>query len=127
MDIYLIKTFLAFTKRKSLDDARIRLSAHEISCHQYEANLGGNVYKKRIARPGSGKRSSYRVLVASDIKLKCFFMQGYAKNEQQSLPRIELQTLKAKANLLLSYSIFQLYQLVKCNELRRIDHEQDTR
>lgn len=123
MDIYLTKTFLAFTKRNPLDEARIRLSAYEISCHQYEANLGGNIYKKRIPRPGSGKRSSYRALVASDIKLKCFFMQGYAKNEQQSLPRIELQTLKARANVLFNYSIYQLHQLVKCNELRRIYYE----
>ncbi|HGM5485051.1 TPA: type II toxin-antitoxin system RelE/ParE family toxin [Serratia marcescens] len=42
--------------------------------HQlYDANLGGCVYKKRIARAGAGKRGGYRVLIVFRDEERLFF------------------------------------------------------
>ncbi|MDR1949001.1 MAG: type II toxin-antitoxin system RelE/ParE family toxin [Spirochaetaceae bacterium] len=36
---------------------------NQLEAGQSGANLGGGVYKQRIARPGAGKSGGYRVIV----------------------------------------------------------------
>lgn len=44
-DIYLTKTFQAFAARERISDATVINAAREIRHENYEANLGGCVYK----------------------------------------------------------------------------------
>ncbi|MBN5318759.1 type II toxin-antitoxin system RelE/ParE family toxin [Serratia marcescens] len=64
-DIYLTKAFQTFAGDERISDATIVKAAREMQNQLYDANLGGCVYKKRIARMGSGKRRGYRVLIAT--------------------------------------------------------------
>ena len=41
------------------------------------SDLGGSVYKQRIARRGSGKSGGYRVIVLVRIKQRAVFVNGY--------------------------------------------------
>ena len=68
-----------------------------------DANLGGNLYKKRVAAPGRGKRGSYRTLAAFKPGDKAFFVYGFAKNERANINDKEERALKAIANELLGY------------------------
>ncbi|WP_438271858.1 type II toxin-antitoxin system RelE/ParE family toxin [Serratia quinivorans] len=87
--------------------------------------MGSCVYKKRIARAGSGKRGGYRVLIAFRDEDRFFFMRGFAKNEMDNIASDELVALKRLAALYLDYSPFRLYQLVNDKRLRRLTYEQD--
>jgi hypothetical protein len=46
----------------------------------FEADLGGDLLKKRIARPGQGKSGGYRTLVATNRDSRWIFVYGFAKN-----------------------------------------------
>ncbi|CAI0753375.1 type II toxin-antitoxin system RelE/ParE family toxin [Serratia entomophila] len=122
-DIYLTKTFQDFAARERISDATIVKAAREMQRQLYDANLGGCVYKKRIARAGAGKRGGYRVLIVFRDEERLFFMRGFAKSERENISTDELQGLKHLAALYLDYSPFRLYQLVNNKELRRLSDE----
>ncbi|WMW59745.1 type II toxin-antitoxin system RelE/ParE family toxin [Serratia marcescens] len=122
-DIYLTKTFQGFATRERISDAAIVKAAQEMQNQLYDANLGGCVYKKRLARAGAGKRGGYRVLIVFRDEERLFFMRGFAKSERENLSADELQGLKHLAALYLDYSPFRLYQLVNNKELRRLSDE----
>ena len=49
----------------------------------FEADLGGGLLKKRIARSGQGKSGGFRTLVATICGERSIFMFGFSKK----LPR----------------------------------------
>lgn len=53
----------------------------------YEADLGGNILKKRVARPGQGKRGGFRLIVATRFEDQWFFIYGFAKNERDDIDK----------------------------------------
>ena len=90
----------------------------------YDAELGGNLVKKRVARTGQGKRGGFRTLVATNKGDKWFFVFGFAKNEQDNISKKEKEALKKLADYLLALSPQALLQAqlnlelieVKCHE-----------
>ncbi|EMF7563005.1 type II toxin-antitoxin system RelE/ParE family toxin [Serratia marcescens] len=52
-DIYLTKAFQTFAGDERISDATIVKAAREMQNQLYDANLGGCVYKKRIAGWGA--------------------------------------------------------------------------
>lgn len=119
-DIYLTKAFQTFAGDERISDATIVKAAREMQNQLYDANLGGYVYKKRIARMRGGKRRGYRVLIATADEGRIFFMYGFAKNERDNINQDELISWRHLAALYLDYSPFRLYQLVNCGELIRL-------
>ena len=73
-----------------------------------DADLGGGVYKKRIALPGRGKRGGGRALIATRFRHRWFFIYGFHKSDSENITRAELKALKALAQDLLSLDEMQL-------------------
>jgi len=69
-----------------------------------DVNLGGNVYKKRVAIKGRSKRGGVRTLIATRFEETIFYMYGFAKNARANISKKELKALKILAEQLLSYS-----------------------
>ncbi len=74
----------------------------EIAAGLYEADLGGGLIKKRIARPGKGKSGGFRTLLATNQGDLWIFVYGFAKNERSNIDRDEEKQLKELAADLLS-------------------------
>lgn len=89
-----------------------------------EANLGGSVYKKRVALPGRGKRGGARTLVAFRGADKAFFIYGFAKNRQANVKENELKALKLLASQLLGYTDAALTIAINVNELIEISNDE---
>jgi hypothetical protein len=83
--------------------------------------LGGGLFKKRIARPGQGKRSGFRTLVATNRGDQWFFVFGFPKNERSNIDKNEEEALKKLAFELLSLSSEALEIAKKDNELIEVD------
>ena len=62
-----------------------------------DADLGGGVYKKRIAQPGRGKSGSSRTLLASNRQDRWIFVFGFEKNDRANVSDRELEALKMLA------------------------------
>jgi hypothetical protein len=65
-----------------------------------DADLGGGLYKKRIALPGRGKRAGARTIVASCVNDKWFFLFAFAKNEKDNISKDEKSTFQVIASSL---------------------------
>src|SRR5262245_10138706 len=102
MSIYKVRPFSRWARKQGLTDSTLGQAVREIREGLYEADLGGNLLKKRIARPGQGKRGAFRTVVASRDGDRCFFLFGFAKNERSDIDEEEEAALKRWASTLLS-------------------------
>lgn len=80
MRIFKNKVFHRWVKEVGLSNNELKEAVNEISNGLYEANLGGNVFKKRVALNGRGKSASARTIVAFRTDKHVFFVYGYTKN-----------------------------------------------
>ena len=87
----------------------------------YEADLGGGLLKKRIARPGKGKSGGFRTLVATNKGSKWFFVFGFPKNVRSNIDKDEEGSLKELASHLLSLSPPALVTAQRAGELMEVD------
>lgn len=104
MRIFKTKTFARWMRKEGLRDAGLVTAVKELEIGQFDADLGGKVYKKRIALPGRGKRGSVRTLVAYQGGDRAFFMYGFAKNVRRNIDADELAALRLMAKALLKKS-----------------------
>ena len=89
-----------------------------------DADLGGNVVKKRIAMPGRGKSGGSRTLVATNRGARWFFVFGFEKNARDNINADELAALKKLARDLLKLNDSQLDEAAAVGALQEICHAQ---
>lgn len=117
MKTYKTKWFQRWAVKEGLGDQALLSVTDEIAKGLFEADLGGQVIKKRVALPGHGKRGSVRTLVAFRADDKAFFIYGFAKNERANIGLKELKALKLLAAELLAYGPAALLKALRAGEL----------
>ncbi len=55
-----------------------------------DADLGGNLYKQRVALLGRGKSGSTRTIIATQFAGVLFFLYGFEKNDRDNISAKEL-------------------------------------
>jgi hypothetical protein len=96
--------FARFARKEGIEESELKAIADDVlEKRQAEADLGGGVYKVRIARPGGGKSGGYRVIVYFKSRFRTFFVYGFEKSERANIGQGELQAFKddAKENFAL--------------------------
>lgn len=127
MRIFKTKWFTRWAEKEGLSDATLLQAIREMAQGLVDANLGGGVYKKRIALPGRGRRGSTRALIAFQVNDKAFFLYGFAKNQQDNINPAELRALKRFASVLLNYDTHKLEQALHSAELTEIEVTENDR
>ncbi len=94
MRIFKTKWFVRFAKRERIKDENLRDAITRAAKGLIDADLGGNVIKQRVARPGQGRSGGYRVLIAFRSGAHSVFLYGFAKSERENIEPDELATLK---------------------------------
>jgi hypothetical protein len=117
MAIYKTKVFSRWARKEGLKDVALCEAVREMESGLFDADLGGNLYKKRIARPGQGKSGGYRTLVATNKGGLCFFVYGFAKNERSNVDPAEEAALKQLASTLLKMPTTAFGKALKADEL----------
>lgn len=116
MRIFKNKAFHRWAKEVGLADNKLKEAVNEISNGLYEANLGGNIFKKRVALDGRGKSAGVRAIVAFRADKHVFFIYGYAKNVRSNISEQEEIALKKLAQIYFSLNDKQLDQAIKAGE-----------
>jgi len=112
--IYKTKFFSKWQSKSSkLDNSSLIRAIEEMSNGLFDANLGGNLYKKRVAKKGFGKRSSYRTIIATKFAGVWIFIYGFSKNELDNISQDDLHDLKDLAHDLLSVPLDKLDKIVE--------------
>ncbi len=123
MRIYKTRWFSRWAKKEKLSDKALLKAVDEIKSDLSCVNLGGHVYKKRVALSGRGKSGGARTLVAYNQDDVIFFIYGFAKNERENIQANELKALQLLAEHLLDYTDLHIKLLILKEELVEITNE----
>jgi hypothetical protein len=117
MNVYVTKEFTRFARKAGLANAKLLEAAWDVAAGHYDADLGGGVFKQRIAREGGGKSGGFRAIILFRVGRHSFFAHGFAKNEKANASVKELGALRQLADVLLGFSGKQLKAAMIAGEL----------
>ncbi|MDX2223294.1 MAG: type II toxin-antitoxin system RelE/ParE family toxin [Rhodospirillaceae bacterium] len=120
MRVFKTKAFARFARAESIDDSQLLQAITEISQGLIDADLGGGVIKKRLARPGMGKSGGARSIVAYRSSGLAVFVFGYAKNARDDISPPELKAYRALARELLQIAPAPLAAAIRNGTLLEI-------
>ena len=124
MLIYKYRAFRQWAKSEKLSDSALNKAVNEMQEGLFDANLGGGLYKKRVAKKGKGKSGGYRTILAFKHDNRAVFMYGFAKNQKDNLTSKEEDVYKLLAKQFLSMTNQQIAILIKNGELFEVRYEE---
>jgi hypothetical protein len=125
MRIFKTKAFRKWADNEGLDDKSLAAAVDEMEQGLVDARLGGQVYKKRVALAGRGKRGGARTLLAFKSAERAFYLYGFAKNRRANVSEMELKALKLLAAEMLGYQEKDLQLTLNAAELIEIEVNDD--
>jgi hypothetical protein len=123
--VFKTRTFSRWSRKAGLLDQTLCSAVAEIAAGLVDANLGGSVYKKRVPVSGRGKSGGARVLVATRLAERWFFLFGFAKNVRDTIDERELTALQMTAGALLDMDLRSLENALQAGELTEICNEEE--
>jgi hypothetical protein len=117
LKIYKTRVFHRWADDEGLTDTSICAAIKKMKDGLFDADLGGGLFKKRIAKQGKGKSGGFRTLLATNRGEKWFFIFGFPKNERSNIDKDEKEALKKLASQLLLYNNELLNKAIKAKEL----------
>lgn len=114
MRIFKNKWFNRWARRENISDLVLFNAAADIITGKVEADLGGCLFKKRIARAGSGKRGGYRTIVGykKPNADRIIFLYAFAKSEKSDISIREESALSLVAEAFVSATDKQVNELI---------------
>ena len=91
------KDFARWQASEKLSDAALCKAVQEMESGLIDADLGGFLYKKRVARPGGGKSGGYRTLLSARIGSRYVFLHGFPKSDKANITQDEKKARLAQA------------------------------
>ena len=98
------KHFSKWAVRHKIPKHELANALTEVIDGNFEANLGGYLYKKRIHFEGQGKSGGGRTIICYKKEDRAIFVHGFAKNEKSNLSKKELIVFKELSKILLRLS-----------------------
>lgn len=121
MAVYKTRWFDRWARRQELSMPSLCAAVREMTAGLYDADLGGGLLKKRIARPGQGKSGGFRTLIATNKGNRWIFVYGFPKNERSNIDKDEEEALKKLAVHLLSLTTQAFDKAQRAGELMEVD------
>lgn len=118
------RTFNRWLRKTLLSNTALLKAIAEMERGLVDADLGGNVYKKRVALPGRGKSGSTRTLIATNREDRWIFMYGFEKNDRENITQAELTYLQGVAQIFLAYSSDELQLAIAKGEFLEVHHDE---
>lgn len=120
--IYKTKSFFHWSSKHEVEDIHLVKAVEEIKVGINVVDLGGYLYKKRIATKGRGKSGSVRTILAYKREEAVFFLYGYEKGEKDNIVDFEKNALKKLAKVLLTLTETQIQKAVINGEIKEVKY-----
>jgi hypothetical protein len=117
------KKFEKWAIKNKLPRQDLTKSLTEVIGGTVEANLGGHIFKKRIAKSGQGKRGSFRTIICFKQSDRAVYLHGFSKNDKENISDKELQSLKELAAILLNMNEKELQTAISSGILVEVNNE----
>lgn len=122
MRVYLNRWFAKFARKEGLSAAALRDAVSRVEQGLVDADLGGGLFKQRVAREGGGRSGGYRSLIFFRAGDRAVFAFGFAKSSKASLSADELAAFKKAAAIMLALSIEQMDHEVDAGRLSEVSY-----
>ena len=90
-----------------------------------DADLGGFLYKKRVARSGGGKSGGYRTLLSARMGDRYVFLHGFPKSDKANITQEERKALQFAGKAFLELTREGLSKALESGFLVEVHCEQD--
>ncbi len=126
MRVFKNKWFTRWARMEDVPDFALVQAAAEVVAGQVEADLGGGLFKKRLAREGSGKRGGYRIIIGYKRPNtdRIVFLYAFAKNARASISEKEKQALSLVAEAFVSATDEQVSLLLQEGSIVEVKHHE---
>ena len=121
--VFKTRHFARWMRKTALTNPALCKAVAEMAEGLIDADLGGDVVKKRVALPGRGKSSGERTLVATRRGTRWFFIFGFEKNDRANISDVELDGLQSLALDLLARNGRDLDEAIAEGVLLEICHD----
>ena len=101
MRAFKTRTFQRWAGKVGVTDAALLDAVAQMERGLIDADLGGKLYKQRVALPGRGKIGSTRTIIATRFAGVLFFLYGFEKNDRDNITAKELALYQRLAHELL--------------------------
>jgi hypothetical protein len=109
--------FSRFAEKEGITDGELKEAVDLLEEGQADADLGGDVYKMRLARLGEGKAGGYRVIVFFRSEERTFFVYGFAKAKRGNINKKQLRVFKKKAKINLTLTDKEIRDELRTRDL----------
>lgn len=123
VSVYKTRAFSRFARKAHLGALELLEAARAVASGQWDADLGGGVFKQRIAREGAGKSGGFRTIIVFKAGGHSFFVHGFAKNEKANIAPKELKALKALAAVFLGLDAEALAKASAVGEIAEVRND----
>jgi len=121
MAVYTTRWFGRWARKQGLIGSALCAAVDEMTAGKIEADLGGGLLKKRVARPGMGKSAGFRTLVASNRTDRWIFVFGFSKSERGNINKGEERALKKLSAQLVSFTAAELQAARRAEVLTEVE------
>jgi hypothetical protein len=121
--VFKTRHFARWMRKTELTDPALCRAVAEMAEGLIDAELGGDVLKKRVATPGRGKSGGVRTIVATRKGTRWFFVFGFEKRDRANISDAELEALQSLASDLLTRTHHQLDDAIAQGALLEICHD----
>ena len=104
-------------RKTGIHEQALVTAVAEMMAGLVDADLGGRVFKKRVAIQGRGKRAGARTIVATHLGERWIYLYGFEKNDRHNIDNEELKALQKLARILLELSAEDIVAEVDDGEL----------
>ena len=125
MRVFKGRKFSRWASGEGISDEDLCKAAQEAFTGRAEADLGGYLFKKRVARTGGGKSGGYRTILGfrkgnSD---RIFFLHGFPKSARPNISAREKIALATVAAPLIGATDKQIEQLASKGSIAELECE----
>jgi hypothetical protein len=123
--LFKTRWFERFARKQKIGDAALVDAVGRAEKGQVDADLGGEVIKQRIARPGQGKSGGYRTIVFFRRGERAVFAYGFAKSDRANIDADEEKQFTEAARHVLLLTDEQIEELLKNGDFVEVRYEQE--
>lgn len=114
------KDFARWQAGEKLPDAALCEAVREMEKGLIDADLGGYLYKKRVARTGGGKSGGYRTLLSARIGARYVFLHGFPKSATANITQDEKKALQYAGKVFLDLPASALVKALQAGVLLEV-------
>ena len=112
MNAFESRWFKRWSKKNGLKKADLLDALERTINGSGVVNLGGNIYKIRVAKNGQGRSGGFRTILIFKKGKRSLFIYGFEKNDQDNIDKATLADYKKFAVTFLNYTDDDINRLV---------------